>query len=74
MIKLRSLGLQPYSDIWEAMRRFTDTRDAETPDEIWLLQHPPVYTQGQAGKPEHILNKNNIINSKHKLRKHQLTI
>jgi lipoyl(octanoyl) transferase len=60
MIKLRSLGLQPYSDIWEAMRRFTDTRDAETPDEIWLLQHPPVYTQGQAGKPEHILNKNNI--------------
>ena len=60
MITIRSLGLQPYSDTWDAMRHFTDIRDTQTPDEIWLLQHPPVYTQGQAGKPEHILNKNNI--------------
>lgn len=37
------------------MQRFTDTRDATTPDEIWLLEHPPVFTQGQAGKAEHIL-------------------
>lgn len=42
------------------MRRFTDARDTETPDEIWLLQHPPVYTLGQAGKPEHLLRDGGI--------------
>ncbi len=52
---IRRLGLQPYAETMERMRAFTDTRDADTPDEIWLLQHPPVYTQGQAGKAEHIL-------------------
>lgn len=50
----------PYLDVWEAMRRFTDARDAQTPDEIWLVEHLPVYTLGQAGKPEHILNSANI--------------
>jgi lipoyl(octanoyl) transferase len=45
-----------YEPTWRAMQRFTDERDAETVDEIWLLQHPPTYTQGQAGKPEHLLN------------------
>ncbi len=54
------LGLKPYAEVWEAMKHFTDTRDEHTPDEIWLLQHPPVYTQGQAGKPEHVLNPHNI--------------
>lgn len=42
------------------MRRFTAERDEDTPDEIWLVEHPPVYTLGQAGKPEHLLNPGNI--------------
>ena len=49
-----------YKPTWQAMRAFTDCRDANTPDELWLLEHPPVFTQGQAGKPEHILNRHNI--------------
>lgn len=60
MLIIRSLGTQPYSETWDAMKQFTDQRTVDTPDEIWLLQHPPVYTQGQAGKPEHILNPGNI--------------
>jgi lipoyl(octanoyl) transferase len=52
---VRSLGEQPYLETWEAMKAFTAGRDATTPDEIWLLEHPRVYTQGQAGKAEHIL-------------------
>ncbi|MBV1775072.1 lipoyl(octanoyl) transferase LipB [Burkholderiaceae bacterium DAT-1] len=42
------------------MQAFTDARSESTPDELWLLEHPPVYTQGQAGKPEHVLNPGNI--------------
>ncbi len=49
------LGLRPYADVFEAMRHYTDARDATTPDEIWFVEHPPVFTQGQAGKPEHLL-------------------
>jgi lipoyl(octanoyl) transferase len=45
-----------YEPTWREMQRFTAERDADTVDEIWLLQHPPTYTQGQAGKPEHLLN------------------
>ncbi len=52
---MRPLGLLDYATAFEAMRAFTATRTAATPDEIWLCQHPPVYTQGQAGKPEHVL-------------------
>lgn len=52
---LRELGLVDYAPILEAMRRFTDTRGDDSPDEFWLLQHPPVFTQGQAGKAEHVL-------------------
>lgn len=48
-------GLQPYYTTWQAMQTFTAARTPDTPDEIWLLEHEPVYTQGQAGKPEHIL-------------------
>jgi lipoyl(octanoyl) transferase len=56
---IHTLGLVEYEPTWRDMQRFTaartrDTRD--TRDEIWLLQHPPTYTQGQAGKPEHLLN------------------
>lgn len=49
-----------YTPVWEAMREFTAARQSDTPDEIWLTEHTPVYTQGQAGKPEHILQANAI--------------
>ncbi|NDY83421.1 lipoyl(octanoyl) transferase LipB [Orrella sp. NBD-18] len=49
-----------YRTVWEAMQRFTAERDENTADEIWLVEHPPVYTLGQAGKPEHLLNPGNI--------------
>ncbi|SIS22953.1 lipoyl(octanoyl) transferase [Aquipseudomonas alcaligenes] len=52
---VRQLGLAEYLPTLEAMRRFTAERDESSPDEIWLLQHPRVFTQGQAGKPEHLL-------------------
>jgi len=52
---VRSLGRLEYVPTWRAMQDFTARRTAETPDEIWLLEHPPVYTQGQAGKPEHLI-------------------
>ncbi|MDG9927817.1 MULTISPECIES: lipoyl(octanoyl) transferase LipB [unclassified Pseudomonas] len=52
---VRHLGLVEYLPTLEAMRSFTAERDERTPDEIWLLQHPRVFTQGQAGKPEHLL-------------------
>ncbi|MDF1646869.1 MAG: lipoyl(octanoyl) transferase LipB [Legionellaceae bacterium] len=60
MITVRTLGIEPYVKTWEAMKKFTDERTIHTPDEIWFLQHSPVYTQGQAGKAEHILNADNI--------------
>jgi lipoyl(octanoyl) transferase len=52
---IRQLGLQPYEPISQAMHDFTDTRDETTLDEIWLVEHQPVFTQGQAGKAEHVL-------------------
>jgi lipoyl(octanoyl) transferase len=52
---LRELGLVEYQPTLDAMRQLTDSRDADSPDELWLLQHPPVFTQGQAGKAEHVL-------------------
>jgi lipoyl(octanoyl) transferase len=52
---VRQLGQVDYVRCWQAMKQFTDSRDGETVDEIWLLEHPPVFTQGQAGKAEHIL-------------------
>lgn len=54
-ILIRNLGLQPYEPVSRAMHEFTDTRDDATPDEIWLVEHFPVFTQGQAGKAEHVL-------------------
>lgn len=51
----RELGLMAYEPVWQAMRRFTDERGPQTADEIWLVQHPAVFTQGQAGKAEHLL-------------------
>ncbi len=46
--------------VWQAMRAFTDARDADTPDELWLLEHDPVFTLGQAGKREHVLSPGEI--------------
>lgn len=57
---IRRLGLAEYLPTLEAMRNLTAERDATTPDEIWLLEHPPVFTQGQAGKPEHVLGAGDI--------------
>lgn len=48
-------GLQDYQTMWEAMSEFTNTRTPDTQDELWLVEHPPVFTQGQAGKSEHLL-------------------
>jgi len=52
---IRNLGLQDYTRIWQAMQQFTDQRNSDSVDEIWLLEHSPVFTQGQAGKAEHLL-------------------
>lgn len=52
---LRDLGRVDYRPAWEAMQRFTEERNADTPDEIWFLEHPPVFTLGLAGKREHLL-------------------
>jgi len=54
-ILVRQLGLQPYEPLSQALHEFTDTRDESTLDKIWLVEHYPVFTQGQAGKAEHIL-------------------
>lgn len=54
-LTVRYLGMVDYTTCWEAMQQFTNQRDKSVVDEIWLLQHPAVFTQGQAGKAEHIL-------------------
>ena len=60
LLVIRYLGLRAYETIWQAMRDFTDARDPETPDELWLLQHPAIYTLGQAGRWEHLLDAGGI--------------
>tara|TARA_R110002051_G_C8730429_1_gene497793 strand:- start:929 stop:1582 length:654 start_codon:yes stop_codon:yes gene_type:complete len=57
---VRQLGRQRYMPIWQKMQDFTDTRDENTPDEIWLVEHESVFTQGQAGKDEHLLAPDDI--------------
>jgi len=57
---VKSLGLVEYQPTWDAMKQFTADRTSATRDEIWLVQHPPVYTQGLAGKPEHLLHHTDI--------------
>jgi lipoyl(octanoyl) transferase len=54
-IALRNLGRRPYLPVWQAMRELTDSRNESTQDQFWLVEHDPVFTQGQAGKPEHLL-------------------
>jgi lipoyl(octanoyl) transferase len=59
-LTLRYLGQQPYHDTWQAMSEFTNSRDENTADEIWVVEHPPVFTQGTAGKAEHLLQQTEI--------------
>ncbi|WP_299492989.1 lipoyl(octanoyl) transferase LipB [uncultured Shewanella sp.] len=60
VLQIRHLGQQDYQSVWHAMQDYTDNRDASSPDELWIVEHPPVFTQGQAGKSEHILNPGDI--------------
>jgi lipoyl(octanoyl) transferase len=60
VVRIRSLGRTGYEATWRAMQAFTDARTSETPDEIWLTEHPPVYTLGLAGRREHLLRTNGI--------------
>jgi len=64
-ISVRHFGEVDYDETWQKMRDFTDNRQKDTPDELWFLQHPAVYTLGKNGKPEHVLNSAEIpvINS-----------
>jgi lipoyl(octanoyl) transferase len=59
-LHVRRLGLLEYEPVWQAMQTFTDGRDENTADELWLVEHPPVFTQGQAGRAEHILDPGDI--------------
>jgi lipoyl(octanoyl) transferase len=57
---IRHLGEQPYQPIWQQMQQFTAERTAETPDEIWLLEHPAIYTLGRSASREHLLTPGDI--------------
>ena len=57
---VRQLGRVAYEPTWQAMQDFSAGRGPDTPDELWVCEHPPVYTLGQAGKPEHLLVDNGI--------------
>jgi lipoyl(octanoyl) transferase len=59
-VRIRALGRSDYATTWRAMQAFTDARTEETPDEIWLTEHPPIYTLGLAGRREHLLRDNGI--------------
>jgi lipoyl(octanoyl) transferase len=54
-MQVRTLGRADYEPVWRAMREFTAQRSADTEDELWLVEHPPVFTLGQAGRREHLL-------------------
>jgi len=60
VLHVRRLGLVDYKTVWRAMQAFTDQRDETTADELWLVEHPPVFTQGQAGRAEHVLSPGDI--------------
>lgn len=60
MLTVKRLGRAEYEPTWEAMKALTAARTPETPDELWLVEHPPVYTLGLAGKPEHLLRSTDI--------------
>jgi len=60
LLTIRYLGRCDYLQTWQRMQAFTDQRDVNTPDELWLLEHEPVFTQGLAGKAEHVLDAGDI--------------
>lgn len=60
-VLVRDLGLADYEPVWRAMQRLTGERTRQTPDELWLLQHPPVYTLGLAGRIEHLHRRDSAI-------------
>jgi lipoyl(octanoyl) transferase len=60
LLIIKYLGRSNYEETWQAMKQFTDQRDANTADELWITEHDPVFTQGLNGKPEHILQSSNI--------------
>lgn len=60
MVHIRNLGLQDYATVWTAMYNFTAQRNSETPDEFWVVEHPPVFTLGLNGDAAHILNAGSI--------------
>ena len=59
-MKIINLGLQDYTQTWNAMKNFTQARDANTEDELWIVEHPSVFTQGISGKDEHLLENSDI--------------
>ena len=59
-LKIRQLGLADYEKVWQSMQDFTQTRDEHTSDELWIVEHPPVFTLGRNGKAEHILHDSDI--------------
>ena len=60
MLTVRQLGIRPYVNVWRQMKEFTETRGDTTPDELWLVEHLPVFTLGQTGKREHIIDAGEI--------------
>ncbi|GAA5524775.1 octanoyltransferase [Microbulbifer aestuariivivens] len=60
MAIIRDLGRRDYQTVWQAMSHYTDSRDHDSADEIWCVEHAPVFTQGQAGKAEHLLDTGDI--------------
>ncbi len=60
MIKIRKKGLKDYTSTWKEMISFTENRNIDTPDELWMLEHNSVFTQGLSGKPEHLLKATQI--------------
>lgn len=55
-MKIVQLGRQDYEAVWQNMRRYTDERDSTTPDQLWIVEHPPVFTLGQAGRKKHLID------------------
>lgn len=72
-IEIRMLGLRAYREVLEAMRSYTANRNGASPDQIWLLEHPAVFTLGQAGKLEHLLDRGTTIPVEHVERGGQIT-
>ena len=60
MLIFRDIGFRPLPDVWEEMKKFTDERNRKTQDEVWLVEHPPIYTLGLNSNPDHVLEASNI--------------